>query len=675
MSTFSAPVEKPTSRIKTAKRLRGLRVPIALVFPFLQAASMTVLCTVKEKPMTAAARKYPYVPPTPTPCPTSSQPLPPSELQPQLDNIFIDALVQASSCWRHASRSSPNYTLLSNTAHLYHKPRRRQIYDAGRQARNIHRNCAPSRSPVLQKPLTREEYMSMLDFYREPFSTQAMFLEPEMSQLPPILYAPRAGASKPLWDEVVVPKLTSLPQDSPVLDPDKDQEQCTLSVQEEEGISRPEEPALIGVAGQSPELPPSTDPEIRSLHHPDLSNFVKVLHRDDCTHEEAFKAYSKLPSPGVSLLSYKTIRLLFRRLSAMERKDKDSQLRYLSVVDDMKACDFPLKEEEWNSAIAFCGQCFARITAAEVESALRTWKEMEQEACVKSGNVTFNILFDMAAKAGKFVLAEMILTEMEARQLSINRYARVGFIYYHGLRGDGDGVRNAYREFVEAGEIVDTVVMNCVIASLIRAGEPSAAEQVYERMKRMLAKHTGHRIPSLNWKERRDLGRLLERVAQQFRNQPSKLQQVRDEQFLAPDLHTYAIFVEHHATKSGELRRIATLLTEMQHLGIQMHGRIFLKLFKGFAYNGGLKYTTWTKTRLESVWNSLLDILDQETEVEVRIMKWMVIWSVRAFERCAGRERTLEVWEELRRRWKPERGEMEEVMGMLRDILKVGGEG
>ena len=675
MSTFSAPVEKPTSRIKHAKRLRGLRVPIALVFPFLQAASMSVLCTVKEKPMMAAATQYPYVPPTSTSCPASSQLRSPAELQPQLDNIFIEALVQASSCRRHAPRVFSGYTTLSNFTHLYHKPRRRQIYDIWRQTRNIHRNCTPSRSPVLQKPLTREEYMSMLDFYREPFSTQAVFPEPQTPQLPPILHAPRAGASKTRWDEIDVIETTCPPRHSLPLGPDKDRDQYNQGMREEESTSPLEEHPLIENTGQPLEAPPPTDSDGRSSHHPALTNFVKVLRRDDCTHEEAFEAYSKLPSPGVSHLSDNRIRLLFRRLSAMEKKDKDSQLRYLSVVDDMKACNLPLRQEEWNSAIAFCGQCFARIKAAEVESALRTWKEMEQEACVTSGNVTFNILFDMAAKAGKFVLAEMILTEMEARKLTINRYARVGFIYYHGLRGDGDGVRNAYREFVEAGEIVDTVVMNCVIASLIRAGEPSAAEQVYERMKRMLAKHTGQRIPSLNWKERRDLGRVLERVARQFKNQPSKLQQVRDEQFLAPDLHTYAIFVEHHATKTGELRRIASLLTEMQHLGIPMHGRIFLKLFKGFAYNGGMRYTSWTKTRLESVWNSLLEILDQETEVEVRIMKWMVIWSVRAFERCAGRERTLEIWEELRRRWKPGKGEVEEVMGVLRDILKVGGEG
>ena len=516
--------------------------------------------------------------------------------------------------------------------------------------------------------------MSMLDFYREPFSTQAMFPNTETPQLSPMLNDPRAAASKPRWDGIAVINTMGPPEDPPPLNREHDRDPYALGMQEK-GTSPLEEPPLIGVAGQSSEAPGPTDADSRPRDYPALEDFVKILDRDACTHEEAFKAYSKLPYPGVSHLSYKNIRLLFRRLSAMEKKDKDSQLRYLSVVDDMKACNFPLKEAEWNSAIAFCGQCFARIKATEVESALRTWKEMEQEACVKSGNVTFNILFDMASKAGKFILAEMIFKEMEARKLSINRYARVGIIYYHGLKGDGDGVRNAYREFVEGGEIVDTVVMNCVIASLIRAGEPSAAEQVYERMKRMLAKHTGHRIPSLNWKERRDLGRVLERVARQFKNQPSRLQQVRDEQFLAPDLHTYAIFVEHHATKTGELRRIATLLTEMQHLGIPMHGRIFLKLFKGFAYNGGLRYTSWTKTRLESVWNSLLEILDQETEMEVRIMKWMVIWSVRAFERCAGKERTLEIWEELRKRWKPERGEVEEVIGMLRDILKVGEEG
>jgi hypothetical protein len=106
----------------------------------------------------------------------------------------------------------------------------------------------------------------------------------------------------------------------------------------------------------------------------------------------------------------------------------------------------------------------------------------------------------------------------------------------------------------------------------------------------------------------------------------------------------------------------------MQDLGIPIHGRIFLKLFTGFAYHGGIRYTSWTASRLENVWKSFLYVLDQENEVE--ITKWMVTWSVRAFERCAGRERMLEIWEELMRRWKAPQGEVDIVIDALRHVLK-----
>lgn len=421
------------------------------------------------------------------------------------------------------------------------------------------------------------------------------------------------------------------------------------------------------------ELTPQQLPEIivaskQDQTHPMVTEVMSVLEKIRCTHHEAFAAYSTLPSPGVACLPPLSQRLLFRRLSTIERKDRESMLRYLSVVDDMKSLDLPLIEAEWNSAISFCGRCFVRISVAAVEEALLIWKEMEQQAHVKAGHVTFNILFDLAAKAGKFVLAEMIHKEMEARNLPMNRYGRVGFIYYNGLRGDGDGVRRAYREFVEAGEIVDTVVMNCVIASLLRAGEPGAAYQVYERMKNMLSKHTGKAYPALDWLERRDLGRVLDAAARRFRTQPEKTERLHDEKFLAPDLHTYSIFVEYHVSETGELQRIIALLSEMHVHGVPLHGRIFLKLFKGFAYHGGIRYTAWTGGRLESVWASLLQVLDQGAE-GVMVTKWLVLWVVHAFDKCCGRARVLDVWDELRRRWEPGGGELEDVYRRLRDIL------
>ncbi|KAI4137826.1 MAG: hypothetical protein L6R39_007077 [Caloplaca ligustica] len=345
-------------------------------------------------------------------------------------------------------------------------------------------------------------------------------------------------------------------------------------------------------------------------------------------------------------------------------------LRYLTLVDHMKEASIPLDQAEWNSAIAYAGRCFARVEASEVESALHIWKEMEQEAGVKSGVVTFNILFDIAVKADKYVLAEMILEEIESRRLEYNRFSYVGLIYYHGVKGDGAAIRKAYRDLVEAGQIVDTVVMNCVIVSLIRAGEFPAAEQVYERMKRIALRATGQFIPNSDWRATRDLGRALDKASRIMRNDDEGLQRLQAEQFIVPDLRTFCIFVDHHVHTTGELRRVTGLLEDMQLLKVPIHGRIYLKIFKGFAYHGGVKYTSWTRQRLELVWASLLSALEDKMD-GVRMMKWTVIWVVRAFAQCCGRQKALQIWEEVRDLWsiagEDEKGAVEHL---LRNILE-----
>lgn len=535
----------------------------------------------------------------------------------QMESFFVDALVQAASYRPHARLPSRNVSFTEPT-YTYHRTRRRHTHSTLRQTRRLH--CSPmlAQPPPGEALVSREECIQMLDyyeFYGRSSSTLALGVTPEE---PPIV------------------KL-----DSPTKDPVTSHEQSSLQMLE------------------------NCAHEERSA----IQNLMVILRDENGRHEAIYEAYCALPSPRVSCLPYDICRLLLRRLSIIERKNKEAMLRYLSVVDDMKAADLPLKESEWNSAIAYAGRCFARVQATEVETALRMWKEMEQKAGVQSGKVTFNILFDVAAKAGKYVLAEMILKEMEVRKLKLNRYARVGFIYYHGLKGDGQGVRMAYRDFVESGGIIDTVVMNCVIASLIRAGELSAAEQVYERMKQMLSKKTGAVVPSMDWKATRELGRVLDKLARVHEADAERLQQIRNEQYLGPNLHTFAIFIDHHATETGELRRIAALLDEMQMLGVPMHGRIFLKIFKGFAHHGGVRYTSWTKARLEGVWNSLRSVLKQDLQ-DVHVMKWMVVWAIRAFQKCCGRQRTLEIWEELKTMWEPDVRELETVEHILGKVLR-----
>ena len=622
MSIVNACVERK-SHVRPLRGPRGPQV-LTFIFTFFQPVIIGLADTLNESPMKSATRNHPYIrrhtastsAPVPLPSPT-----PP--LSQQIENVFIHALVHACHC----RQNEPKLNLLeASSGNMHHKARRRHLCNGGRQIRSFHRSCNAHR-PILQTSLSRDEYLNMVDYHEKDSDAQATWQSPlSTSPLPP----PSSPFSQ---KEENVPK--------EVLQP-------SLDAQVE-----------------------SVKPSVHPLH-PDealaIAKLASVLADPNCTHDQAWTAYSALPFLHIACVPKAIRHQLLKRLSTIERKGKQSMFRYLSVVEDMKRLGIPMTGGEWNSAIAYSAHCFDRVGAAGVESALHMWKEMEHKAKVKSGKVTFNILFDVAAKAGKFVLAEMILKEMESRGLGINRYARVKLIYYHGLKGDGDSVRRAYRDFVEAGEIVDTVVMNCVIASLIRAGEFPAAEQVYERMKRILRQNTGRQIPYLDWQEPRSLGRILDRATRRYAANSTELQQIRDKQFLAPSHHTFTIFVEYHVTHTGELRRIAALLADMQEMGISMDGRIFVKILKGFSNHGGVRFTTWTKARLESVMESLLNALDQGLN-EGRPGKWTIIWAVRAFDRCCSHERTLQIWEELCSRWKPGEGELDLVQSMLRNIL------
>ncbi|KAI4095197.1 MAG: hypothetical protein LQ348_004648 [Seirophora lacunosa] len=269
----------------------------------------------------------------------------------------------------------------------------------------------------------------------------------------------------------------------------------------------------------------------------------------------------------------------------------------MAVVDHMKEASIPLKASEWDSAIAYAGRCIANVSATEVESALHIWREMEQEAGVKSGPVTFNILFNIATKAGKLVLAEMILDEMQRREVAYTDHSYTGIMFYQGVKGNGAAIRTTYREMVEAGHTVGIVVLDCVISSLIRAGELPAAEQVYERMKDLAHRQTGKPIHHSDYRAPREFIRTLDTAAQRASKRHHSSWQLQAEQCLAPGL-----------------RRVAALVEDMRIFDVPLDGLIMLRIFKGFAFHGGTKYTSWTRQRLELVWASLLSMLDKEMD-------------------------------------------------------------
>lgn len=373
------------------------------------------------------------------------------------------------------------------------------------------------------------------------------------------------------------------------------------------------------------------------LRHPNRANLELI-----------YKLYMQLPEPRMLYLTWQWRDRLLKVMGMPPKRDSESMLRYFALIADVKNAGLTLRRTHWNFALAFATKYAARVTSAEMESALRIWREMERGANIKGNDVTFNVLFDVASKAGNFTLADMIYKEMENRGILYNRYHHVSLIHYFGLKLDSSGIRAAYRDLVFAGEMVDTVVLNCVISGLLRCGEESAAEETYERMKNAHAMAAS--MPERNYM----MGRVITKVLMMFTRigkiHPELQRNLQKNVQLAPNIHTYKLFVEHYAIRMGDLAKVAQYLDEMKFLKITIHPTIFLALFKGFYSHGGFSSSEWSEQRLEGVLMALYQAKDEGAR-GFRIERWLVIWALRAVKKCSSNEAVVRTFDAMAARW------------------------
>lgn len=360
-----------------------------------------------------------------------------------------------------------------------------------------------------------------------------------------------------------------------------------------------------------------------------MQAFVDLLLDDMSSNRALFEVYAMFPQPGVAYLPTGIIRLFLQRMSTPGQLSEKSMLRYLSLMDDMQRANLRITRAEWSSAIYLAGRSFGKVTEGEVSKSFGIWREMEEGAGVQATHVTFNILFDIAVRAEKYALAQNILKEMHGRGLRLNRLGRVSLMYYHGLRGDGDGVRRTYRDFVEAGEIVNTLVLNCVMASLIKAQEPVAAEQIYERMKQLQTRlmkgvnDDGQEALFMKYPPpgstqldmqmaSNSLGRVLLNAARLRKVLPEHHQQLQASMPLTPDQITFRSMISHHASTSGDLDRLTVLLNDKtEMIGLPLTSIDFQLLFKGFAVHGESRAEDkWTVKRLQLVWEAYMSFIN-----------------------------------------------------------------
>ncbi|KAI1471461.1 uncharacterized protein F4812DRAFT_414130 [Daldinia caldariorum] len=382
--------------------------------------------------------------------------------------------------------------------------------------------------------------------------------------------------------------------------------------------------------------------------------------------DEVYDRYLALPEPRTSYITARLRHQLLAVLGMTEKKDSKSMLRYFSVVTDVKNSGFPLTLFEWNTAISFASRYVGRSTEVEVEAALQLWREMEQVAGIRASEVTFNILFDVASKAGKFDLAEMIYQEMVTRGFQFNRYHHVSLIHYFGLKRDTSGMRAAYKEMVESGEVIDSVVLNSVISGFLASGEEPSAERVYEKMK--LSARGSRPMPDRNYSMQKNITKILMMFARVAKKHPDMRPNFQKTALISPDLQTYRLLINHYGPRLGDLSKVAQFLDEMQVFEVQLHGAIFLALFKAFGRHG-CGGSDWSAARLVSVFKAFLDALDSGTE-GFYISTWMAMAVLRAFAKYSTRDQMLDVYEELRSRWDLDTANSQFMIDYLQRIMQ-----
>ncbi|KAI1940898.1 hypothetical protein LOZ52_005157 [Ophidiomyces ophidiicola] len=359
-------------------------------------------------------------------------------------------------------------------------------------------------------------------------------------------------------------------------------------------------------------------------------HLVSLLQDRSSSNEVIFNAYTSLPAPRITYLSPRYRTTLLYRFAKPRQRDPVAALRFLGMIDDMCNASLDMSPSLWASAISLAGKKLDKVSKISFQAALDVWRRMEFEGKVDSNCVVFNILFDLAIKAGQFKVADKIILEMQNRRIDFSRFGKVTQIFYLGMQGDAEGVRKAYHDFVKSGELVDTTVLNCVMTSLARTGHMELAEQMYRRMQAVHKtvfgenkgfKYGSYSLPSKDYASYREaskyIGRILGVATFLHDKLPENHRKLQASLPLTPDAKTFHIFLSYHAYISGDLQRFLGYVGDMEDtLEFPPKDMVYVLLLEGFAKHGGAKNSPWNYKRLSRTWESFLSDLQKGKQAQ-----------------------------------------------------------
>ncbi|RAL09014.1 pentatricopeptide repeat protein [Aspergillus homomorphus CBS 101889] len=386
-------------------------------------------------------------------------------------------------------------------------------------------------------------------------------------------------------------------------------------------------------------LPTNAATSRDAVEYDTVTRLRDALWDEGKSNQYVFRLYRDLPSPGVAYLSKACRGALLRRFATPENRRWVEARRFIALLDDMVDAKLSVSRALWTSAIHLAGRASGRVFKRDLARSIGLWQKMEHWGGVKADGVVFTILFDIAIKASQFTVADQLIAEMEERGLQFGRTGKVSNIYRYGQQQNVNGIRQAFNDFISSGEIVDTAVLNCLMASFISAGDVEAAEAIYAQMLKNQAAAPNTRAIRGNlttsfvrYRTRsRKLNRLLEVSAPLKDHLPDHYRTLQEAFALTPDTRTFRILLSLYAHKIGDIEALMSIISDMEKLfPVPPRGLIYIFLFEGFALHGRRR-EGWTADKLRVAWRTYLRALYEskarvEQEYNPRLGKKPPTW-------------------------------------------------
>lgn len=362
------------------------------------------------------------------------------------------------------------------------------------------------------------------------------------------------------------------------------------------------------------------------LQEPSISRNLQLLLPaiDDRTksNQYVFSLYKKLPSPGISILSVEERAQLLHRFAHPQDRRRSNARYFLSLFNDMIEAGFKLSRSVCTSAIYFTGHKVPRLEKRDLMDAIAIWHRMETIYGLEADDVVFELLYRIATLSGHFAVADRLYMEMKKRGMRLSRRGHVTMMHSYGFRRDVEGIHKTFEELVSSGEVVDTTVLNCLISSLLNAGDLETALNIYSRMMqdsaqslaKSMTKHSKAVLlpsTSTDFTIRRSRSQNLCAIFETYLQiRKKKGNQHVPELYIpvVPNIRTFAILFRYHCLFTGDMSAISQLLDDMEKF-FESPPRVIIYyfLFRGFGIHTSDK--GWTKKLLLGAWDALKRVL------------------------------------------------------------------